>query len=446
MNMATSEADATEIVRKLRKAGYEAYFAGGSVRDRLIQRPPKDIDIATNATPDKVQELFESASDLQGKAFGVIRVRQGENVYEVATFRKDGTYLDGRRPESVTFSTAEEDAQRRDFTINGLFFDPVENRIIDHVGGREDLGKKLLRAIGKPEARFEEDQLRIFRAIRFAVELEFEIDPGTWSALCSLAPKTLSVAPERVREELTRAFTSPQPQRALDLLDQSGLLKLWLPEVSNQKGVEQPPQFHPEGDVYVHVRMMMGKLEKPSPTLAWSVLLHDIGKPSTLKVDSNGRIRFNEHDVVGARMARELMQRFRFSNAEIDAVADCVANHMTWKDVPNMRLSTFKRLLARPHFETELALHQIDCACSHQDFSILQAVQERRASIATEPLKPPPLINGSDLLALGLPSGPGIGKILRMIEDEQLEGRLTTREAALIRIRELSLSYMEKQA
>jgi len=437
MNPVTSETEATQIIRKLRHAGHQAYFAGGCVRDRLIQRPPKDIDIATSATPDQVQELFEKASDLQGKAFGVIRIRQGENVYEVATFRKDGAYLDGRRPESVTFSTAEEDAQRRDFTINGLFFAPLENRVIDYVNGQADLKKRLLRAIGKPEARFEEDHLRIFRAIRFAVELEFEIDPATWAALCTLAPKTISLAPERVRDELTRSFISPQPQRALDLLDESGLLKLWLPEVSAQKGVAQPPQFHPEGDVYVHVRMMMGKLQKPTPALAWSVLLHDIGKPSTYKVDSNGRIRFNEHDVIGARMARELLQRLRFSNAEIDTIADAIAGHMTWKDVPNMRLSTFKRLLARPNFETELTLHHIDCSCSHQDLSIYQAVLERRASIAAEPLKPHPLINGSDLLALGLPSGPGIGKILRIIEDEQLEGLLTERESALHRAREL---------
>lgn len=444
MNPATSETEATQIVRKLRQSGHAAYFAGGCVRDRLIRRPPKDIDIATSATPDQVQELFEKASDLQGKAFGVVRIRQGENVYEVATFRKDGTYRDGRRPETVTFSTSEEDAQRRDFTINGLFFDPLENQVIDYVEGRADLGKRLLRAIGNPEARFEEDHLRIFRAIRFAVELEFEIDPTTWSALCTLAPKTTSLAPERVRDELTRAFTSPQPQRALDLLDESGLLHLWLPEVSGQKGVEQPPQFHPEGDVYVHVRMMMGKLKNASPILAWSVLLHDIAKPCTYKVDPNGRIRFNEHDVIGARMSRNLMQRLRFSNAEIDAVADAIASHMTWKDVPNMRLSTFKRLLARPNFEMELQLHHIDCSCSHQDLSIYQSVLERRASIATEPLKPAPLISGSDLLALGIPSGPGIGKILRMIEDEQLEGILTERETALVRARELASSLNKK--
>lgn len=439
------EKEATEIVRRLRAAGHEAYLAGGCVRDRLLSRPAKDIDIATGATPDTVQELFEKASDLQGKAFGVIRVKQGHDIFEVATFRKDGVYLDGRRPESVTFASAQEDAQRRDFTVNGLFYDPLADKIIDFVEGRADLEKKLLRAIGDPIARFQEDHLRIFRAIRFAVELEFEIDPPTWEALVTLAPQTSTLAPERVRDELTRCFTSPQPQRALDLLDQSGLLQLWLPEVSAQKGVDQPPQFHPEGDVYVHVRMMMGMLKKASPILAWSVLLHDIGKPPTFKVDANGRIRFNEHDTLGARMAKKVLQRLRFSNADIDAIVECISGHMTWKDVPNMRLSTFKRLLAHPHFDTELELHRIDCSASHNDLSIYRTVLEKRQEIASEPLKPPPLISGNDLISMGVPPGRDMGKLLHQIEDEQLEGKLKTHEEAMERARALTLSLTGKK-
>jgi poly(A) polymerase len=431
---------ATEIIRRLQAAGHIAVFAGGCVRDILLHRTPKDYDVATSARPEQVQQLFDRVTDIQGKSFGVVRVMFDTHTCEVATFRTDGTYSDGRRPDSVTFATAEEDARRRDFTVNGLFLDPTTNTVIDHVGGRADLQARLLRAIGDPEARFHEDHLRLFRAVRFAADLSFDIDPATWDAVKRLAPLGAELAPERVRDELIRCFTGPNPVRALDLLEESRLLYLWIPEFEIQKGVQQPPQFHPEGDVHTHVRMMVGMLKNADPILAFSVLLHDIAKPDTYSVDSTGRIRFNGHESLGARMAETILRRLRFSNEQIEAICACIANHMAFKDVPHMRVSTLKRFLARPTMPTEIELHRIDCASSHNDLEIYDIVQDKLDEFADEPLKPDPLVTGHDLMALGMKPGKSIGTLLHQLMDEQLEGKFRHKEDALRRARALLAS------
>jgi len=428
---------AEEIVRQLSQAGHRAVYAGGCVRDALLNRPFPDVDIATSATPDQVQALFPKASDPQGKAFGVIRLKQGDHVFEIATFRVDGPYLDGRRPSSVTFTTAEEDAKRRDFTVNGMFFDPLKNEVLDYVGGKSDLTAQTIRAIGDPTARFTEDRLRLLRAIRFAVQLGFTIEPETWTALTRLAPESKNLAPERVREELVKIFTSPDPARGLDLLHDSGLIAAWIPELLEMRGCAQSPEHHPEGDVWVHTRLLLTHLKNPTPVLAFSALLHDVGKPRTSRTEPSGRIRFFGHEGVGARMAEEILRRLRFSNDDITAICACIANHMAFKDAPQMRVSTLKRLLARPTFPEELELHRIDCSSSHGELDIHRFLIAKQAEFSREEIKPKPLVTGHDLQELGILPGPKIGEILNQLMDEQLEGRLPNRESALQRAREL---------
>lgn len=424
-------AAAERIVRKLRAAGHEALFAGGCVRDHLRGVEPHDYDVATEALPERVASLFPGRSDLVGKSFGVVIVREGGQPVEVATFRRDGPYLDGRHPSSVTFTDAEEDARRRDFTVNALFWDPVSGEIRDYVGGRSDLEARVLRAVGEPGRRFEEDRLRLLRAVRFAANLGFEIEGETWRALCERAGEISVVSAERVRDELSRWLTGPDPARGLDLMDGSGLLAVLLPEVAAQKGVDQPPQFHPEGDVFTHVRLMLGLLRSAGEVLAWSVLLHDIGKVPTRSVDRDGRIRFNGHEVVGERMARDVLARLRFSKAKIDAICECVGNHMTFKDAPEMRASRLKRLLARETFGDELELHRIDCAASHGDMSIYEFLVARRAEFSAEVLRPEPFLRGKDVLDRGVAAGPRVGALLREAYELQLDGKLRDRDAAL---------------
>jgi len=392
---------------------------------------PHDYDVATDALPEQVEALFTGRCDLVGKSFGVAIVRERGHAVEVATFRRDGPYLDGRHPSSVTFTNAEEDARRRDFTVNALFWDPVDGRILDYVGGRSDLEARLLRAVGDPDRRFEEDRLRLLRAVRFAANLGFEIERGTWSALKGRSAQILTVSAERNRDELSRWLTGPDPARGLDLMDGSGLLVALLPEVAAQKGVPQPPQFHPEGDVFTHVRLLLSYLKGAGEILSWSALLHDIGKPPTYAVDRDGRIRFSGHEVVGERMARELLQRLRFSNAKTDAICACIANHMTFKDAPDMRPSRLKRLLARDTFDDELELHRIDCLASHGDLSIHEFLVARRAELSEEAIKPEPLLWGRDVLDRGVAPGPRVGALLRMAYELQLDGRLKDREGAL---------------
>ena len=428
---------AEQIVQKLAQAGHVAVYAGGCVRDALLQRTYPDVDIATSATPDEVQSLFPTASDPHGKAFGVIRLRLDDHIFEIATFRVDGPYLDGRRPSSITFTTAQEDAQRRDFTINGMFFDPLKNELLDYVQGQADLATQQIRAIGDPLSRFTEDRLRLFRAIRFAVQLGFSIEPTTWKALCSLAPDSKVISPERIRDELVKILTSPDPARGFDLLHESGLLAVWIPELLPMRDCAQSPEHHPEGDVWVHTRLLLTHLKNPSPVLALSALLHDIGKPPTSKTDPDGRIRFFGHEGVGARMAEEILRRLRFPNDEISAITACIANHMAFKDAPNMRVSTLKRLLARPTFLEELELHRIDCSSCHGQLDIYNFLTAKLSEFSKEEIKPKPLLSGHDLQELGATPGPKMGKILHQLMDEQLEGKFTDRASALARAQEL---------
>ncbi len=425
------ETTARGIVSRLRAHGHVAFFAGGCVRDLLRGEVPKDIDIATDARPEAVQKIFARTYAV-GAHFGVIVVLEHALHFEVATFRSDGAYLDGRRPTEVHFATAGEDAARRDFTINGMFFDPEAEKVIDFVGGRADLEARLIRAIGDPTQRFVEDRLRMLRAVRFATTLGFEIEPGTWAALQEHAASIGEISAERIREELVRIFLSPHRARGWDLLDESGLMHAVLPELEAMKGCEQPLQFHPEGDVFKHTRIMLQLLpENVSLPLVLSVLFHDIGKPPTASVDENGRIRFNGHDRVGAEMTEALMQRLRFSRAEIDATIEAVRQHMVFKDVPKMRVAKLKRFMARPTFTDELELHRVDCVSSHGMLDNYEFLRRKREEFANAPIIPPPFVRGDDLLRLGLRPGPMIGNILEAVETRQLEGAFRDRDDAL---------------
>jgi poly(A) polymerase len=429
---------ARDIVAQLQQAGYTAYYAGGCVRDQLLGIEAKDFDIATSATPDEVQRLFPRVTNLTGKSFGVVRVLVDEEQFEVAMFRQDGAYVDGRRPVSVTPATPELDAQRRDFTINALFYDPVAEKLIDFVGGEADLRAKVLRAVGNPADRFAEDQLRLLRAIRFAARLNFKIEPKTWEAICAQAPSIRTISIERIRDELNKIFTARKPERGLDLLDQSGLLKEVLPDVAAMHGVEQPPNFHPEGDVYEHVRLMLTKIQEPNLDLALGVLLHDVGKKPTSKTDEHGRIRFNEHESVGALMTEQIMADMRYDNKTIETVRELVQHHMQFKDVPKMRPSTLKRMMARPTFQLELELHRIDCASSHGDLSHYDYLKHQLETMKPEQIDPPSLMSGRDLIAMGLPPGKTFGRILEAVRIAQLEGVIESRSAALDMARKLA--------
>jgi len=430
------EATATRLVERLRAAGHEALFAGGCVRDRLLGKEAHDIDIATSARPEEIKKLFPRTVAV-GAQFGVIVVLEDGGEFPVATFRSDGAYRDGRHPESVAFTNAEGDARRRDFTVNGLFFDPLTHQILDFVGGEADLRTGILRSIGDPHARFAEDKLRLIRCVRFAASLGFEIEAETWRALVVRAPEITAVSAERIRDELVKIFSHPSRVRGFDLLDQSGLLAILLPEVEALKGCEQPPDFHPEGDVFVHTRLMLSLLpEQVSTPLVFSVLFHDIGKPPTFLIDETGRIRFNGHESISASMTEKIFARLRFSNAETEATVVGVKNHMTFKDVQNMRVATLKRFLARPTIDDELELHRVDCQGSHGLLDNYDFLLRKREEFSNEPLIPPPLITGRDLIAAGLQPGPHFKKLLDSTQALQLEGGLKTREDALAWLRE----------
>ncbi len=417
---------------RLIDAGHTTYFAGGCVRDGLLGLEPKDYDIATSATPDEVQALFPK-SDAIGAHFGVILVKSHGYSLEIATFRHDGSYQDGRHPDAVTFSTPEDDAQRRDFTVNGLFQHPETDEIIDFVHGRKDLDARILRAIGRPEDRFQEDALRLMRAIRFATILGFEIDPDTWTAICKQSHLLEKISAERIRDEFIRILVSKHRARGFELLTESGLMRSIVPEVYDLIGCEQPPQWHPEGDVFTHTRIMLDMLsEHVSAELALAVLLHDIGKPATFQYDKeDNRIRFNGHDRVGAEMAEVILQRLKCSNKTTEDVCSMVANHMNFMNVQKMRTAKVKRFMARPTFEDEMELHRVDCASSNGLSDNYDFLRMKEKEFAAEPLIPPPLVTGKDLIALGHSPGPAFRDILNALQTEQLEGRLTSREAAL---------------
>ena len=423
---------AKEIVQTLQGAGYEALYAGGCVRDFLRGVSPRDFDIATSAHPEEILKLFPNG-DTVGAHFGVILVRKGGQHFEIATFREDGSYEDGRRPESVSFSTSERDAQRRDFTINGLFYDPVKETLIDYVGGKSDIEAGVVRAIGEPAERFDEDYIRLLRAIRFATVLEFDIEESTWASIRAGASNISQIAPERIREELDRIWVHENRVRGFDLLVESGLMKAIFPEILELRGCEQPPQWHPEGDVFVHTRLMLSLLPAVvSLPLVLSVLFHDIAKPATFSYDpAEDRIRFNGHDKLGADMTGEILGRLRYSNAVIGAATAGVANHMMFKDVQKMRKSKLKRFMARDTFGDELELHRVDCEGSNgnlDNYNFLKAMEEE---FAAEPLIPPPLITGRDLIDRKIQAGPEFRKILTRAQDLQLEGTLKDREQAL---------------
>ena len=425
------EKAARKIAARLRDEGHIAYFAGGCVRDMVRGFAPKDFDIATDASPEVVQNLF-SHTYAVGAHFGVIIVLEDSFQFEVATFRSDDAYIDGRHPSAVHFSSPHEDAKRRDFTINGMFYDSVAEKVIDFVGGRGDIDAKLVRAIGDAAQRFAEDRLRMLRAVRFATVLDYDIEKNTWDALVANVAWINDISAERIREELVRIFLSRNRVRGWDLLDASGLLRAILPEIEVMKGCKQPEQFHPEGDVFEHTRLMLQFLpEKVSVPLVFSVLFHDVAKPRTATVDETGRIRFSGHDRLGAEMTEEIMRSLRFSGAEIEAAVEMVRQHMVFKDVPNMRVAKLKRFMARPTFDEELELHRVDCQGSHRMLGNYEFLLRKREEFANEPIIPPPLIRGDDLIALGLKPGPKFSEILEAAETRQLEGSLRTREEAL---------------
>jgi tRNA nucleotidyltransferase/poly(A) polymerase len=423
---------ASNVVRTLVKAGHEAVFAGGCVRDTLRGVEPKDYDVATSARPEEVQALFAQSVPV-GAHFGVIIVRMGPHQIEVATFRRDGAYSDGRRPDSVEFTSAVEDAKRRDFTVNGLFYNPLTDEVLDYVDGRVDLERKILRAIGDARARFREDHLRLLRAVRFATVLDFAIEADTWAAMQELAPEVASVSAERIREELVKIFLHPNRVRGFDLLVDSGLMKAVLPEILALQGCEQPPQWHPEGDVFKHTRIMLDLLPaKVSLPLVLSVLFHDIAKPVTFSVDETGRIRFNGHDKLGAEMTEGILRRLKFPNDVINPTVAAVANHMMFKDVQKMRISKLKRIMARPTYEDEMELHRVDCMSSNglsDNYEFLRA-KEIEFAADEKPLVPKPLIDGHEVMSMGVPPGPRVGEILRTVQDLQLEGTLNSPEEA----------------
>jgi tRNA nucleotidyltransferase/poly(A) polymerase len=421
---------ALEIARTLRDRDHQAYLVGGCVRDRLLGIAPKDYDISTDASPDLLATYFPDC-ELVGAHFGVVLVTRGNGVQvEVATFRSEGEYADGRRPSQVRFETDPAlDARRRDFTINGLMEDPFSGRILDFVGGRADLERQIIRAIGEPLARFREDHLRMLRAIRFAARLNFSIEPTTLEAVRQEAHCIAKISSERIRDELLRILTEGGARRGLELLDEAGLLRPVLPEVKAFQGVAQPPEFHPEGDVWTHVLLMLERLDNPSPTLALGVLLHDVGKPPTFRIAD--RIRFDAHAEVGAGMTAEILSRLKFANEENDRVTSLVANHMRFKDVQQMRLSTLKRFLRLPHFEEHLELHRLDCLASNGYTDSYEYVRAKRAELAQEELRPPRLLTGRDLIHAGYKPGPDFGRALEAVETAQLEGEIHSSEQAL---------------
>jgi len=435
-----SQTRAVEIASELRSHNFQAWLVGGCVRDLILGREPLDYDISTDANPNALLQLFPAAH-LVGAQFGVVLV----DDVEIATFRSDHAYQDGRHPESVVFEAdPKQDVLRRDFTINALLLDPsvlnpahasysLSSKVVDYVGGLADLRSGVIRAIGDPGKRFEEDHLRMLRAVRFAARFGFEIEPATLAAIQRLHAKILRVSLERIRDELVRILTEGRARRGMELLDQTGLLADILPEVAAMKGVAQPPEFHPEGDVWTHTLIMLDGLHSPSPALAMGVLLHDVGKPGTFRVAD--RIRFDGHVELGERIAREILNRLRFSNAEIDQVIALIANHMRFSHVHRMRESTLKRMLRLPAFEEHLELHRLDCSSSHGHLDNYEFAKARFEQSAPEELRPPRLVTGDDLIAAGYAPGPDFSRMLEVAEDAQLEARIQNKEEGLELVR-----------
>ena len=447
MNLSSDKAShATQIVQELRAARHSAYLAGGCVRDLILGREPADYDVATSATPQEVMRIFPLTYAV-GVQFGVVLIpirredadgQRDNYAIEVATFRSDGLYSDGRHPDQVQFSQdARTDVRRRDFTINGLLLDPVSKEVFDYVGGRKDLELGIIRTIGHPRERFAEDKLRMLRAVRFAARFGYAIETATLAEIKQLATHIHQVSRERIRDEILKMLTEGRARRAFELLDESGLLQQVLPEIKRMQGVQQPPQFHPEGDVWVHTLMLLEGLQPNcSKSLALGVLLHDVGKPPTFRVAPD-RIRFDQHAEVGTKMAEDICRRFRLSNEETEQVCGLVANHMRFGDVQRMKPSTLKRFLRLPKFDEHLELHRLDCLGSHRDLELYDFARQQLSAMPEEQIRPRPLITGDDLIAAGYKPGPQFKELLTAVEDAQLDGSINTREEALELVRKI---------
>jgi poly(A) polymerase len=428
------DALARDVIAKLRAAGHCAYLVGGCVRDLLLGMKPKDYDVATDARPDRIMDLFPNSGRV-GAHFGVVLVRNVFDQIEVATFRSDREYSDGRRPDAVHFETdPAQDARRRDFTINGLMMDPESGEVFDFVGGRTDLEHRAIRAIGDAEERFREDHLRLLRAVRFAARLDFQIVPATFEAIRRNHALIAKVSCERIREELTRILTEGGARYGFELLDATGSLEVLLPEIAAMKGVEQPPQYHPEGDVWKHTLLILEQFDRPSPTLAWGALLHDVGKPPTFRVAE--RIRFDGHVDAGVRLAHGILNRLRFSRDDMEQIEALIANHMKFADTQKMKESTLKRFLRLPKFDEHLELHRLDVSSSNRNLESYEMVRRKLSEYTEERLKPEPLLTGDDLIASGYTPGPRFSAILAAVEDAQLEGELQTSGEAMQFVRE----------
>jgi poly(A) polymerase len=417
------------VVQRLRQEGHQAYFAGGCVRDMLLGKAPQDYDIATSAKPEDIQGVFPDTVPV-GAQFGVILVLVDGQPFEVASFRHDGPYLDGRRPSEVRYGSLQEDVLRRDFTINGMFYDPIEDRVIDLVEGRKDLERRRVRAIGDAAQRFSEDRLRMLRAVRFAASLQFEIDAATFAAIRRMAAAITTIAWERIGDELTRILTEGGARRGFELLDESGLLKIILPEIDALKGTWQSPDYHPEGDVFTHTLLLLDHLEAPSETLAYGCLLHDVAKPFCFRQEGE-RVTFYGHTEKGAAMAEEILRRLKRSRAVGERVSYLVRNHLRHVQAPQMRLSTLKRFLREEGIDELLELTRIDALSSNGDLSYYEYCRQRLTELEDEEIRPAPLVRGDDLIAMGLAPGPLFADILRQVEDQQLGGELKSREQAL---------------
>jgi poly(A) polymerase len=423
---------ALQVIRTLHQAGFHAFLAGGCVRDMLLNREPADYDVATDATPDDVMRIFPKTYAV-GAQFGVVQVAVTETeTVEVATFRSDMGYSDGRHPDEVRFTkNPQEDVQRRDFTINGLLMDPLTGEVLDYVGGRKDLDAGILRAIGDPEKRFAEDKLRMLRAVRFAARFGYILERGTMEAIQKLAPQVNQVSAERVRDELTKMLTEGRARLAFFMLYASRLMREVLPEIAAMKGVEQPPEFHPEGDVFIHTLLLLDNLPHPcTPTLAWGALLHDVGKPPTFR-RAPDRIRFDDHVDVGVKIAEGICQRLRFPNDDTAQIISLVDNHMRFAAATQMSESTLKKFLRMPDFKEHLELHRLDCLASNGNLGSYEFVREKLASMPPDVMRPAPLVTGGDLIGAGYQPGPRFREILDAVEDGQLENRLANHEEAM---------------
>ena len=418
---------ATAIVERLRSAGFDAYFVGGCVRDMLLGIEPHDYDIASSAKPADIKALFPRVIEV-GAQFGVTKVEAGGEWFEVAAFRSDIGYSDGRRPDAVEFTDARGDVMRRDFTINGLLYNPIDNRVIDYVGGQDDIARKIVRCIGEPARRFDEDKLRLLRSVRFAARLDYEIEAATFSAVRANAAEIRQVSAERIGIEILNIITGTHPDRGLQLLLETGLLQHVLPEINAMVGIEQPPEFHPEGDVFEHTKLMLSHLRSPSVELALAVLLQDVGKPPTFRVAE--RIRFDEHASVGADIAGQICRRLRLPNSVTENVIMLIATHMKFMDIQRMKESRLIRFLREPYFLDALELHRIDCLASHGNLDNYDFCKQKLETLEPERVRPPRLLTGNDLIEMAYVPGPSFTEILRATEDAQLEGLISTREEA----------------